>query len=156
VSEPLDRPESAGLDRPGARRPTAHRLLAVLLAAEALLVWAAVLWQVFELLTTEPTSLASALALLVISLLAAVWVSAIAASVLKHRGWIRGAALTWQLVQIAVAIGSFQGIYARPDIGWALLVPSLAVVILLFTPSVMAATGTARASDPDPHDGDHG
>jgi hypothetical protein len=45
-------------------------------------------------------------------------------------------------VQIFVAIGCFQGLYARPDLGWALLVPSVLVLVLLFTRSVIEATGT--------------
>jgi hypothetical protein len=43
------------------------------------------------------------------------------------------------LVQLAIAIGAFQGIYAQPAIGWAIVVPSVLVLVLLFTRSVMAA-----------------
>ncbi|WP_022884367.1 hypothetical protein [Glaciibacter superstes] len=121
-------------------RPPALTLVAILLALEALLVWALVAWQVFELLTAEPASYTSAIAILVIAVIAAVWVSAIALNVLRRRSWVRAAAVTWQLLQIAVAVGAFQGIYARSDVGWALLVPSLVVIVLLFTPRVVAAT----------------
>lgn len=121
-------------------RPPALILVAIILTLEALLVWAAVAWQVLELLTAEPTSYVSAIALLVVAVIAAVWVSTIALNVLRRRSWVRAAAVTWQLLQIAVAIGAFQGIYARPDVGWALLVPSLVVIVLLFTPRVVAAT----------------
>ena len=48
--------------------------------------------------------------------------------------------MTWQLVQVFVAIGCFQGLYARPDLGWALLIPSVLVIVLLFTRSVLEAT----------------
>jgi hypothetical protein len=44
------------------------------------------------------------------------------------------------VLQIAVAIGCFQGLFARPDIGWALLVPAVLALVLLFTPPVVAAT----------------
>lgn len=132
----------AGAFRP--RRAPALVLLALLLWAEAALLWAGVLWLVLELITATPTSLASGVAILVIVLIAAVWVTAIAVNSLRHRGWIRGAAVTWQVVQIAVAVGCFQGLYARPDLGWALLVPSIVVLGLLFTPAVIAATQTAR------------
>jgi len=43
-------------------------------------------------------------------------------------------------VQVFIAIGCFQGLYARPDLGWALLVPSVLVIVLLFTRSVIEAT----------------
>jgi hypothetical protein len=146
VSEHFDRGSGAHESRPPRRPPGSLRALAALLVAEALLVWAAVAWQVYEFLTEEPASLASAIAIFVISVAAAIWVSAIAANVFRHRHWIRAAALTWQLVQIAVAIGSFQGLYARPDIGWALLIPSVVVIVLLFTPAVLDATGAGRES----------
>ncbi|TFC49814.1 hypothetical protein E3T26_08530 [Cryobacterium sp. TMT1-21] len=124
------------------RRPRAVVLLAALLWAEAALLWVAVVWLILELLTATPTSLASAIAILVLVVVAAAWVSAVAVNSLRRRSWIRGAAVTWQLVQIAVAVGCFQGLYARPDLGWALLLPSIVVLGLLFTPRVIAETTT--------------
>ncbi len=143
MSERADQSQDAWAAASQARRPRALIVIAVLLTGEALLIWAAVAWLVFELLTTTPASLAGAAAILVLVLLAALWVSAVALHSLRHRSWIRGAAVTWQLVQIAVAIGCFQGLYARVDLGWALLVPSIVVIVLLFTPQVVAATTNA-------------
>jgi hypothetical protein len=138
-------------NQPGAaRRSRAVLLLAAILYAEAALLWVAVVWLILELLTATPTSLATALAILVLVLIAATWVTAIAVNSLRHRSWIRGAAVTWQLVQIAVAIGSFQGLYARPDLGWALLLPSVVVLALLFRPRVIAETTSARSEDDSP------
>ncbi|HSP76063.1 MAG TPA: hypothetical protein VLO31_07605 [Cryobacterium sp.] len=131
-------------------RPRAVVLLAAILYVEAGLLWAAVVWLILELLTATPTSLATALAVLVLVLIAAAWVTAIAVNSLRRRSWIRGAAVTWQLVQIAVAVGSFQGLYARPDLGWALLLPSVVVLALLFQPRVIAETTSARSEDGSP------
>lgn len=123
-----------------AKRPRALTALAVLLGAEAALLWAAVVWLILELLTDRPASLAGALAILALAVIAASWVSAITVGALRGRPWIRAAAVTWQLVQVFIAIGCFQGLYARPDLGWALLIPSALVVVLLFTRSVLQAT----------------
>ncbi|MFT2818020.1 hypothetical protein [Leifsonia sp. A12D58] len=142
-----EQPASARPPESG-HRPTGLKVLFALIVAEALLLWGVVCWQIIELLTDTPASMSSAIAILVILLIAAVWVTAIALNVLRRRSWIRGAAVTWQLVQVAVAIGCFQGIYARPDIGWALLIPSIVVLVLLFTPSVLAATGAERNQGP--------
>ncbi|WP_241975022.1 MULTISPECIES: hypothetical protein [Cryobacterium] len=133
-------------------RPRALLILAALLWAEAALLWTAVVWLVLELITATPTSLASALAILVLVLIAAAWVTAIAINSLRRRTWIRGAAVTWQLVQIAVAVGCFQGLYARVDLGWALLLPSLAVLALLFMPRVIAATTSLTGPGDTPDD----
>lgn len=142
MRQPFD-PSQDGLDEPRpARRSRALIALVLLLAAEAALLWAAVVWLILELLTDQPTSFASALAILAITVIAATWVSAITVGTLRGRTWIRAAAVTWQLVQIFVAIGCFQGLYARPDLGWALLVPSVLVLVLLFTRSVLEATST--------------
>jgi len=145
VIQPFD-PSQDGLDepRPGPRTG-ALRALVVLLSAEAALLWALVIWLILELLTDQPTSFASAVAILILTVIAAIWVTTITVATLRKRTWIRAAAVTWQLVQIFVAIGCFQGLYARPDVGWALLVPSVVVIALLFTPSVLAAT-SARES----------
>ena len=132
------------------RRPRAVVLLAAILYAEAGLLWAAVVWLILELLTATPTSLATAVAVLVLVLIAATWVTAIAVNSLRRRSWIRSAAVTWQVLQIAVAVGSFQGLYARPDLGWALLLPSVVVMVLLFQPRVIAETTPARSDDDAP------
>jgi putative flippase GtrA len=126
-------------------------LLGWLLFAEAALLLVAVLWLLYELVSEQPSSLSSAIAILVLTLVAFVFVSVVALGALRRRAWIRGAATTWQLLQIAVAIGCFQGIYARPELGWALLVPSLVVIWLLLTPGVRGqlvdASESARQSD---------
>jgi len=115
-------------------------LLAVLLFAECALLVAATVYLVVELLIATPASLASALFLTVLTGIAAAWLGVIAVNTLRASPWIRGAAITWQVLQIAVAIGCFQGLFAQPTIGWALLVPALAVLVLVFTPPVVQAT----------------
>jgi hypothetical protein len=82
----------------------------------------------------------SAIALAVVTTLAAVWVGFIGVHTLRGNAWIRGAAITVQVLLIAIAIGSFQGFVPRPDIGWMLLIPAVAVLVLLFTKPVIAAT----------------
>jgi hypothetical protein len=138
----------AARQAPGPRRPLALLVLAVLLALEAITLWGVAVWQVIELLTAKPASFISAVAILVIVLIAAAWVSAIALNVLRHRSWVRAAAVTWQLLQIAVGIGLFQGVDANPVLGLAIVVPSLAVIGLMFVPSVMSATGVERNTEP--------
>lgn len=126
-------------------------LLRVLLFAEAALILGVAVWLLIELVTAPAESFTSAIALFVLALAATAFVTAIAVGALRGAPWIRGAAFTWQILQIAVAVGCFQGLYARADIGWALLVPSVVVIVLLLTPSVRA--GFARPDEqnqPDP------
>lgn len=131
--------------------PRRHPLLialAVLVFAEcALLVFAAV-YLVVELLIDVPASLAGALFLTVLVVIAAIWLAVIGVNTLRGAPWVRGAIVTWQVLQIAVAVGAFQGVFARPDVGWALLIPSLVALVLLFTKPVLAAT-TRREFEPE-------
>ncbi len=122
------------------RRPRLLVALAAALFFEASLLALLAGYLVFELVTEVPTSLGSALGILAFVLMCAGWLVAVGMGALHARPWVRAAALTWQVLQIAVAVGSFQGLFARGDIGWVLLVPAIVVIALLFTRSVMSAT----------------
>lgn len=115
-------------------------LLAVIVFAESALMGAAAVYLVVELLIDTPASFASAIALTVLVVVAAIWLVVIGVNTLRGAPWVRGAIVTWQVLQIAVAVGAFQGLFARPDIGWALLIPALVALVLLFTRPVVAAT----------------
>ncbi|QYH35648.1 hypothetical protein FFT87_06590 [Salinibacterium sp. M195] len=115
-------------------------VLALIIFLESAVLFAALGYLIFELSSETPQSYPSAIALSVLTALAAVWVATIGVNVLRSQAWIRGAAVVWQVLQISVAIGSFQGVFARPDIGWLLLIPAIVVLALLFTKPVLAAT----------------
>lgn len=144
----------AGRDRteasPGGVR-AALVTVSVLLFAEAAALAAMVAWLVFDLVVLQPSSFATAAALIVITAIAAAWVTAIAVASVRRAPWSRAAAIVWQVLQLSIAVGAFQGLFARPDIGWALLIPAVTVVgLLLWTPvreayardSDVAPTGT--------------
>ncbi|GIT81068.1 hypothetical protein LLS1_27370 [Leifsonia sp. LS1] len=121
-------------------RPPALIALAVILFLEAALVTGLAGWLLVELLTVTPESFATAIAIFILTLLGAIWVIVTAAGILRKRGWARASTVTIQILQIAVAVGCFQGLVARPDLGWALLIPALVAGVLALTPSVVRAT----------------
>lgn len=127
----------------GSRRHPLLVALAVIVFAECALMGAAAVYLIVELLVDVPTSFASAIALTVLVVIAAVWIAVIGVNTLRGAPWVRGAIVTWQILQIAVAVGAFQGLFARPDIGWALLIPAIAALLLLFTRPVVSATTRA-------------
>jgi hypothetical protein len=124
---------------PSGRHPLVVAL-AVIVGAECVLMAAASTFLIIELLIATPTSLASAIALTVLSIAATVWLAFIVVNIMRGSPWVRGATVVWQVLQLAVAVGAFQGFFARPDIGWLLLVPAVVVLVLLFTPPVITAT----------------
>jgi hypothetical protein len=100
-------------------------------------VWS--VWLLTGFVTDVPESLGGAVLLLLLSVVATVWLGFAAAHLLRRKTWTRAAILVWQLCQTAIAAGAFQGIFAAPVVGAALLLPALAAGVLLFTPSVVAA-----------------
>ncbi|MBM7025232.1 hypothetical protein JS515_05260 [Clavibacter sp. DM3] len=122
------------------RRSPAVVLLTVLVGLEALGMAGVTVLLVVDLLTSTAASFASAVALIALSSLATVFLGAVVRGILRGRSWVRPGAVTWQFLQIAVGVGSLQGADARQDLGWGLIVPSLGVLVLLFTRSVVLAT----------------
>ncbi|GGI47721.1 hypothetical protein BCL57_002434 [Agromyces flavus] len=102
-----------------------------LLFAEAGALIAVLVWLVVDLLVLRPSSFAMAVALIVLVAIGAAWVSAIAVASAHRAPWSRAAAIVWQVLQLSVAVGAFQGLFARPDLGWALLIPAVTVIGLL-------------------------
>jgi hypothetical protein len=96
-------------------------------------------WLLIDLLVLRPSSFATAIALIVLVAIGAAWVSAIAVASVRRAPWSRAAAIVWQVLQLSVAVGAFQGLFARPDLGWALLVPAVVIVGLLLWPPVRLA-----------------
>ncbi|WP_232331441.1 hypothetical protein [Agromyces laixinhei] len=149
----MNRRDDAPLDardapEPGVsgREPGAGAALVVvslLLFLEAAAMVALVIWLLADLFVLAPSSFATAIALLVLVVLGAAWVVAVAFGSLRRAPWSRAAAIVWQILQLSVAVGAFQGLFARPDVGWVLLVPAITVIgLLLWKPVRLAYART--------------
>ena len=137
-----DRKVDTGVDtgfNTGSRAPWTLVALAVIVWAEVAMLAAWCVWYFAGFVTDVPDSFAGAVLILVLSLVATVWLALAAAQLIRRKTWTRAAVLVWQLCQTAIAAGAFQGIFAAPVVGAALLVPALAAGVLLFTPSVVEA-----------------
>ncbi|MBF4552191.1 hypothetical protein [Pseudoclavibacter sp. VKM Ac-2888] len=126
------------------KRPKTVLLLAGVLGLEAAILAAATVFLVIETAAQEAEFLASSLALAGLSLLGAVLLALVAVSTLRLRSWVRGAAITWQIMQLAVAWVFLQGDIAV-WVGWALTAVSLVGVVAAVHP----ATGRALHRDDD-------
>lgn len=122
--------------------PTLNAILLI----EAVAMAAIVGWLLIDLVTLRPSSYATAIALLILTVIGAIFIWVVAVLCLRRNARFRGGAVIWQLIQLAVAIGSFQGVFAQPLIGWVILVPSLLALVLSFSKPVTAlVTADARA-----------
>lgn len=122
------------------RRPALFWVLIVLMAAEFAAVAVVTVVLIVDLFITVPDSYAAGVAVIVMAIVAALWLGFILVAALRGRAWMRGASIVWQVLQFAIGLGCFQGLTATPVIGWVLVVPAVAVVVLLVSPSVRAVT----------------
>lgn len=122
------------------RTPGLVKVLAAVLTIETLALVGTTIFLVFELLVAPADSVASAVALTVVVAIAAIWLGFIVVNTLRGNAWTRGATIVVQVLFAAVAIGSFQGLVPRLDIGWLLLIPVIVVLVLMFTKPVLAHT----------------
>jgi hypothetical protein len=118
-----------------------------ILLIEAAALVALTVWLLVDLFALEPSSYATAIALLVLVAIAALFMAAVAVASLRRAPWTRAAAIVWQILQISVAVGAFQGLFARPDIGWLLLVPAVTVIGLLLWAPVRVEYTRQRGSE---------
>jgi hypothetical protein len=130
-------------------RPIGLALVAALVSLEGLFVMALAALLGVEIMAGESRSLATMIALTVLTALAGIWVIYIAFRIFQGKRWARSGALYWQLVQLSVAIGSFTGQFASQAIGWSLIVPSVIVLALIFTKPVINATMSGMRQNRD-------
>jgi hypothetical protein len=128
-------------------RAPAVVIVGLVLVAETLLLLGLSGFLTYQLAVDPPDSLASAVGLVVITVIATVWIATTAIGFFQGKSFARGSALVWQVLQAAVGLASNQGLFARPDIGSGLFVPALvALALLLFSPSISKHLGAARES----------
>lgn len=122
-------------------------VVSALLALEAAAVVGLLVWLIVDLLTLQPSSYATAIALIALVAIAAVWLTAIAVASFRRASWSRASAIVWQVLQLSIAVGAFQGLFARPDVGWVLLVPAITIIgLLLWTPVRLVYARTEGAA----------
>jgi hypothetical protein len=128
-------------------RPIGLWLVILVVFAEGLFVayLAAVLG--LGILEGQSRSLNTMIALFAMVAGAAALVIFIAISLWRGKRWARSASFFWQLIQLAVATGSFGGQFGSQAIGWGLIIPSAIVIVTLFNKDVVAAT--MKSVDPE-------
>lgn len=113
------------------RRNSLVILLGVLVSIEAMLVIAGALYFLSRIFLETPDNFTGAIVIFGITLVIAVGLVATAIGVFRTQPWTRGAIVTWQILQFAVATSFIQGIEAWQPLGWALIALSFAVVFLV-------------------------
>ena len=121
-------------------RPPVFWGLVVLLGVELAAVAVVAIVLLVDLVALEPASLATALALTVLVVIATGWMAATLVGLLRGQGWVRASAIVWQVLQFAIGLGALQGSFAQPAWGWPIVAVSVLTFALLFVPSIVKAT----------------
>jgi hypothetical protein len=123
-----------------AKKPIGLIVVLAIIGLEQLVVLYLLSSYVLATLAGQVKSLPTMLALAALGLIVAIWLAYVVKALYDGRRWARSGAIFWQLVQLAIAWGSFTGQFANAAIGIGLIVPSVAVIALLFTKPVFNAT----------------
>lgn len=130
------------------KAPSGLVFASILLWAEGAFVGVLAARLGLALVSGETKSFVTSVALFALVAAAAAWVIFIGFALLKRKRWARSGGVFWQLVQLAVATGSFSGQFGSQAIGWSLILPSVLGLGLLFNKKVVAATLT-NYEDPE-------
>ncbi len=103
-------------------------------------------WMTLSLIAGDTAEIGTAIALLVMTGVAAVGVIAFAIAIFRGHGWGRSGAIVTQLLILAVALGAATGAYAHPLVAVALAVPAV-VTLLVVIAAARAAGRAARPAD---------
>ncbi|PZF53349.1 hypothetical protein DEJ23_14505 [Curtobacterium sp. MCSS17_008] len=121
---------------PTAGRAPAVLALLVVVGLEALALVVVTVVLLVESIVAPSSSIASAIALTLLSAIAALWLVSLVVGLSRRRPWVRSGIIVWQVLQGALAIGAFQGVFRVAWVGWVLLVPALLGLTLVLSRAV--------------------
>jgi hypothetical protein len=120
---------------------TTLRAISVAFFLEALVLYVATVAIIWGMTTSQAGALLTNSALVVLTLSAGVWLTFAGIAITKGKRWARSAGVFWQLIQIAIALGTFEASLVG---GFAIALPSLAVLFTLFSSEVVKATSESK------------
>jgi hypothetical protein len=120
---------------------TVLRSLSVAYYLEALVLYIATIAIIWAMATSTTKALLTDSALVMLTLGAAIWLTFAGRAIPRGKRWARSAGIFWQLIQLAIALETFE---ASLLYGYAIAIPSLAVLFTLFTKAVVKATSETR------------
>ncbi|MCX8529561.1 MAG: hypothetical protein ORN27_05785 [Rhodoluna sp.] len=115
------------------KKPAQLLVLVALTGAETLAVAVFLTIGIINILGGQERSLALSASLDALIAAFVIWGAFITKGLWQLKSWARSSSIFWQTAQLAIAYESFLGPTANPAIGWALIIPSLAVLALMFT-----------------------
>lgn len=122
------------------RTRTIATMAAFLVGLEGVAILALAGWQLVAVIAGDTASIASALALLVLTLVGGIAVLAFAVAIYNGRSWGRSGAIVTQVLILAVALGAATGDFAHPLTAALIAAPAALTFVLL----ILAARDAGR------------
>jgi hypothetical protein len=133
------------------RTTPVERFAAVALGLEGLGLFVLAGWEIVALVSGDTDSVASSIALIVLTAVGAVAVVAFGIAVWRGASWGRSGGIVTQLLGVAVAVGALSGTDPQPGFAAALTVPAVVVLVALIA-GARAAGRRLRAADAEGSD----
>lgn len=127
------------------RTPSVVASVIVALEALAVLVLAGI--QVTEIAQGKVADMASALALVVLTLVLGAGMALFSFGLLRGETWGRSGGTVTQLMLLAIALGAATGQFAHPAIAIVLAIPALIALVAIFSASKQTAAEEKRANE---------
>jgi hypothetical protein len=115
------------------KKPVQLKALVAITGLETLAVAITLVIGIVNIASGQERSLSLSAALDVLIAAFVVWGVFITKGLWQLKSWAKSSSIFWQTAQLAIAYESFQGATANPAIGWALIIPSIAALTLMFT-----------------------
>jgi hypothetical protein len=106
-----------------------------LVTLQGLAVVGLAVWQIVALVSGDTDSVESAVALILLTLIGGVAVTAFGVAIARGRSWGRSGGIVTQVLILAVALGAATGAYAAPSLALGIAAPALIVFLLLVADS---------------------
>ncbi|GAA2171836.1 hypothetical protein GCM10009846_07360 [Agrococcus versicolor] len=113
-------------------RPRSAAILAVIVFVEAVALLGVAIWSVVTVIGTEARELTAGLFWAACLAGVAFFLVQAGRGVLDGRSWSRAAVVVWQVLQIGVAFGTYNGAEGPVPLALAMFVPALAALVLVF------------------------
>jgi hypothetical protein len=134
-------------------KPALLYVLSALVWLETAALAAATIYLVVEIFVGQASYLATGIAYAITVGIVAVLVGVVARAIFRARPWVRGATVCVGVLQGLLGISILVSGQLDAGLGWVLVVPAVAMLVLIFTRPVLRATIRSDREAPDERDG---
>lgn len=115
------------------KKPLQLKALVAITGLETLAVAIALVLGILNIASGQEKNFGLSASLDVLIAAFVVWGVFITKGLWQLKSWAKSSSVFWQTAQLAIAYESFLGANANPAIAWALIIPSVAALALMFT-----------------------